>query len=227
MPGGPPHNAERQDLSNDDIAADGGLVVTYRDVTERRTIQERLIHDANHDPLTGLSNRAAFLRGLDESCAAAAGGRTPAVLFVDLDGFKKVNDTLGHQTGDALIVAVAAMLRRSVLGSDIVGRLGGDEFGVVLTGVGSRDDAVVVAKRILAEMDNPVVVGGKELFARASVGVAVAEPGNPDPDTLLSHADIAMYGAKRRETHSYQLYAEETRHTTLEQHITARAGGNA
>jgi diguanylate cyclase (GGDEF)-like protein/PAS domain S-box-containing protein len=187
-----------------DTPAVGGLVITYRDVTERHVAQERLVHDANHDPLTGLANRAAFLRGLDRSCAEG----TPAVLFVDLDGFKKVNDTLGHQAGDALIIAVAAMLRRSVLGSDIVGRLGGDEFGVVLRGVGCRDDAVTVARRILAEMDKPVLVDGREVYARASIGVAVAGPGAVGPDELLNQADMAMYGAKRRETHTFELYAE-------------------
>jgi diguanylate cyclase (GGDEF)-like protein/PAS domain S-box-containing protein len=187
----------------------GGLVATFRDVTERRAIQERLLHDAHHDPLTGLANRAAFLHGLAESFVDGAGGsRTPAVLFIDLDGFKQVNDTAGHQRGDELIIAVAAMLRRSVLGSDVVGRLGGDEFGVVLTGVAAPDDAVTVAKRILAEMDHPVLVGGQQLHARASIGVAVAEAGNADVDELLHHADIAMYGAKRRQTHSFQLYVD-------------------
>ena len=192
-----------------DNPAVGGLVVTYRDVTERRAIQERLIHDAHHDPLTGLANRAAFLRGLAQSFLdGLSSAGTPAVLFVDLDGFKQVNDTHGHQCGDELIISVAAMLRRSVLGSDIVGRLGGDEFGIVLTSVTSSDDAVTVAKRILAEMDHPVLIGGQELYARASVGVAVAEPGNANADELLHHADIAMYGAKRRQTHSYQLYVD-------------------
>ena len=195
-----------------DNPAVSGLVATYRDITERRAIQERLIHDANHDPLTGLANRAAFLNGLEQSFRdEAPGARTPAVLFIDLDGFKQVNDTLGHQCGDEVIIGVAAMLRRSVLGSDIVGRLGGDEFGVVLAGVSSSDDAVTVAKRILAEMDNPVLIDGQELKARASIGVAVAESGDTDADELLHHADIAMYGAKRRHTHSYQLYVDGMR----------------
>jgi len=199
-----------------DNPAVDGLVATYRDVTERRAIQERLIHDANHDLLTGLSNRAAFLRGLEDSFISGEPARTPAVLFVDLDGFKQVNDTHGHQAGDALIIAVAAMLRRSVLGSDIVGRLGGDEFGIVLTGVSSPDHAVTVAKRILAEMDHPVTVGDQQLYARASIGIAVAEPGDTDADELLHHADIAMYGAKRRQTHNFQLYVDGMRDPAID-----------
>jgi diguanylate cyclase (GGDEF)-like protein/PAS domain S-box-containing protein len=192
-----------------DNPAVGGLVVTYRDITERRAIQERLTHDAQHDPLSGLANRAAFLLGLEQSLIDGdPGNRTAAVLFVDLDRFKQVNDTHGHQCGDALIIAVAALLRRSVLGSDIVGRLGGDEFGIVLTGITSSDDAVTVAKRILTEMDQPILIGDQVLYPRASIGVAVAGSGDADADDLLHRADIAMYGAKRRQSHSFQLYVD-------------------
>jgi diguanylate cyclase (GGDEF)-like protein/PAS domain S-box-containing protein len=192
-----------------DNPAVAGLVATCRDVTERRAIHERLAYDANHDPLTGLSNRAAFLRGLEQIWADGLNGAgPPAVLFLDLDGFKQVNDNLGHHCGDTLIVAVAAMLRRSVLGSDIVGRLGGDEFGIVLPGIDSPDNAITVAKRVLAEMDRPVLVSGQEVYARASVGVAIAGPGCASADELLQHADIAMYNAKRRKTHSFQVYAD-------------------
>src|SRR5262249_58102410 len=102
--------------------------------------------------------------------AAAKGGQV-GVLFIDLDGFKQVNDTLGHDAGDGLIVAVAGMLRRSVLGADLVGRLGGDEFAVVLAGIESTDKAISVAKRILAEMAHPVRLAGEDVYAQASIGV--------------------------------------------------------
>jgi diguanylate cyclase (GGDEF)-like protein/PAS domain S-box-containing protein len=189
-----------------DNPAVAGIVATYRDITERRAIQERLIHDAHHDPLTGLANRAAFLHALEQNFIEGAPDRTPAVLFVDLDGFKQINDNYGHAYGDELIVAVAVMLRRGVLGSDVIGRLGGDEFGVVLTAVVSPGDAVTVARRILSEMDAPVLIGGQELYARASIGIAVAGPGVTSADELLQRADLAMYGAKRRQAHSFQLY---------------------
>ncbi|GAA2385531.1 sensor domain-containing diguanylate cyclase [Dactylosporangium salmoneum] len=190
-------------------AAVAGLVVNCRDVTERRAIQERLAYDANHDALTGLANRSAFLRELDR-CAADArrGGRIPAVLFVDLDGFKRVNDTFGHACGDQLIVAVAAVLRYNVRESDLVGRLGGDEFGVLVTGVQTADDAVAVAEKILAGMDQPVILAGQAVYPRASIGVAVPPPARVDAADLLHQADLAMYHAKRRATHGFQLYTE-------------------
>src|SRR5215475_6161873 len=123
-----------------------GIVASHRDVTERRAIQETLAYDASHDALTGQLNRAAFLRSLEQALADAARERQQlAVLFVDLDGFKRVNDTLGHDVGDALLVAVGRMIQRNILGCDAVGRLGGDEFGVVLASVATPDDADLVA----------------------------------------------------------------------------------
>jgi diguanylate cyclase (GGDEF)-like protein/PAS domain S-box-containing protein len=187
-----------------------GLVANYRDITERRAVQERLAYDASHDALTGLANRAAFLQRLGPAVAGQGG---TAVLFLDLDRFKQVNDTLGHEAGDALIVAAGAMMRRCVLGSDLVGRLGGDEFGILLTGIESAQHAIRVAKRILAEMDQPIRLAGRDVHVRASIGVAVSSAGGGDQprssgDDLLHQADIAMYAAKRRQTHSFQLYVD-------------------
>ncbi|HSK97128.1 MAG TPA: sensor domain-containing diguanylate cyclase [Euzebyales bacterium] len=187
-------------------AAVAGVVGTLRDVTERQEAHERLTYEANHDALTGLANRGAFLRALEHVIRhGGPDGGTPAVLFIDLDGFKEVNDALGHEAGDALLVAVAGVQRRSVLGSDVVGRLGGDEFAAVLTGVDAARSAVAVADRPLRAMCEPVVVGGQPVVARASIGIAVADRDGVTPDEVLRQADAAMYQVKRDGTHAWRL----------------------
>jgi len=186
-----------------------GIVASHRDVTERRAIQELLAYDASHDALTGQLNRAAFLRSLEQALADAARERQQlAVLFVDLDGFKRVNDTLGHDVGDALLVAVGRMIQRNILGCDAVGRLGGDEFGVVLASVATPEHAVAVAKRIVDEMDRPFTVADKSLHARASIGIALSGSDGGDAKELLRRADTAMYRAKRLKLSGWQLYVE-------------------
>ena len=198
------HDLTMRDLS--DNPAVGGRVINHRDVTERRMYQEKLVYEASHDALTGLANRVELLRTLEQELTASETGL--AVLYLDLDGFKQVNDTHGHETGDALLVAVARRLRRCVLGSDQVGRLGGDEFAVILTQITSVDDAVAVARRILVELNQPVIVGGKMVSAGASIGIALAERGALKTDELLHRADTAMYHSKRDEKNSWRLYVE-------------------
>ncbi|MEV4278527.1 diguanylate cyclase domain-containing protein [Actinoplanes xinjiangensis] len=183
-----------------------GIVMTSRDVTARRALQEQLAYDAHHDQLTGLINRAAFLGGMSTSLVRREGELGAAVLFIDLDGFKQINDTYGHRYGDALLVAVSSLLRRCVPSTALVGRLGGDEFAVLLCSVASAGQAVAVANRILEEMDTPVIVENKLLTARASIGIAVTGPGSADVAELLHHADLAMYTAKHSSDQHVQVY---------------------
>src|SRR5262249_34330076 len=164
---------------------------------------------------------------------ARDGWRQTAVLFADLDGFKWVNDRLGHEVGDGLLVAVGRRIQRNVLGCDVVGRLGGDEFGVVLTSIDTPDDAVTVAKRIGAELDRPFTVADQSVHIRASIGIAVARPESADAQELLRQADVAMHRVKRqRSVGGWQLYAEgmtdqDTDAAALESDLrhAIRAGG--
>ncbi|MGF1646012.1 MAG: diguanylate cyclase domain-containing protein [Kineosporiaceae bacterium] len=182
-------------VSSSRTGGDGGLTLIARDISERKRLELELAHQATHDSLTGLLNRAGLLARLDQLPDHPAS----ALLLVDLDGFKAVNDAHGHAAGDAVLVAVADRLRRLVRDGDDVGRLGGDEFVAVLRGIGSpetaADSVAAVVDRIGAELSAPVVVDGHRLSVGASVGVAWTSqaPGSP---RLLAAADQAMYEAK-------------------------------
>jgi diguanylate cyclase (GGDEF)-like protein/PAS domain S-box-containing protein len=191
-----------------DDPAVGGVVLNTRDVTERTELEARLAHQAFHDPLTGLANRALFRDRVEHALAALARAGAPpggaagpgvAVLFLDLDNFKTVNDSLGHDAGDRLLRAASARLLAATRGCDTVARFGGDEFAVLLERVHDEADALVVAERIAAAMRAPVAVGAggveREAHVGASVGVAFAEPAIA-ADELLRNADAAMYRAK-------------------------------
>jgi diguanylate cyclase (GGDEF)-like protein/PAS domain S-box-containing protein len=190
------HDVTLRDLT--DHPAVRGVVANHRDITERRTFQELLMHEASHDSLTGLVNRSAFLQRLELALVDAQDRHGHvAVLYLDLDGFKKVNDTLGHNRGDALLVSTAISLRRCVLGADVVGRLGGDEFGIVLTNVNGIDDVTAAANRIMADLTHPGPLPQGLARPRASIGIALSDPDSTDTDQLLHRADAAMYRAKR------------------------------
>jgi diguanylate cyclase (GGDEF)-like protein/PAS domain S-box-containing protein len=174
------------------------VVGSQTDVTARKEAEERLQHDALHDALTGLPNRVLFLDRLDQ--AIRRGQRstpTPAaaVLFVDLDRFKLVNDSLGHQVGDELLKAVARRLESAVRPPDTVARLGGDEFTVLLDGVSDAHEAALVAERVHATLKTPFEIGDRELHIDASIGIALAAA-DAAPDAVLRDADVAMYRAK-------------------------------
>jgi diguanylate cyclase (GGDEF)-like protein/PAS domain S-box-containing protein len=172
-----------------------GMVTNARDITEARSYQEELAHQASHDDLTGLLNRTLFARVCDEALAADAPERTVMVL-VDLDDFKLINDRLGHAVGDALLRDVGTRLRGGLRPQDTVARLGGDEFAVLLRGV-APDERIDIASRIMGELERPVRAEGHDLLVRASVGVAPGTPGTTAAE-LLRRADLAMYVAKNQ-----------------------------
>jgi diguanylate cyclase (GGDEF)-like protein len=173
-----------------------GRVWSFRDVTEQRSLQTELRHRAFHDALTGLANRALFMDHLEQALARAErSGHLVAVLLMDLDRFKDVNDSLGHPSGDVVLQEVAARLRRCTRPGDTLARLGGDEFAVVLEDLVSIEDPGETAARALALLVEPFEVNGQVLMVGASVGVAVSGP-ESDCDELLRQADIAMYAAK-------------------------------
>jgi diguanylate cyclase (GGDEF)-like protein/PAS domain S-box-containing protein len=182
------------------------------DVTARKLVEERLLHDALHDALTGLPNRMLFSDRLDRCLARRSrSGVRPAVLFIDLDRFKNVNDSLGHASGDRLLVEVARKLERCVRPCDTVARLGGDEFAVLLEDVVDDASAVQVAERILADLSRSVRLDEQEVVTAASIGIACGDLSYRDPGELLRDADTAMYRAKELGKGRYQLFDAQLR----------------
>lgn len=188
------------------------------DVTERKLAVERLTHDAFHDALTQLPNRALFMDRLAR--AIESHRRHPeslfAVLFLDLDRFKVVNDSLGHVLGDELLVAVAQRLSALVRSSDTVARLGGDEFAMLIDGIDHEADAVRAARRIQDELALPFRVAAHELFTTVSIGIALSSTGYSDPQDVLRDADIAMYRAKTRGKARHEVFDTAMHERTVE-----------
>ena len=175
-----------------------GLMGTLTDISERKLIEERLFHDARHDSLTGIPNRTYFMEQLNR--AAEGAKQNPemmfSVLFIDLDRFKVINDSLGHLVGDQLLIACANRLSSVVRGGDIVARLGGDEFAILIDQTDSTEDALTVAQRIHGVLQEPMVLEDREIFISASVGIASNWTGAIEAVDFLRDADIAMYQAK-------------------------------
>jgi diguanylate cyclase (GGDEF)-like protein/PAS domain S-box-containing protein len=170
-----------------------------RDITVRKHAEARIQYMAHHDMLTGLPNRAYLTERLGTILALARRhGTKVAVMFIDLDNFKTVNDALGHHTGDALLKEVAARIKEVLRESDMVSRLGGDEFLVILADFASHEDAALVADKLLQTISAPVVLEGQELRANASIGVSVFPRDGDNADDLIRHADVAMYSAKEQ-----------------------------
>lgn len=193
-----------------------GIVLNARDVSERQALEAQLVQQAYHDSLTSLANRSLFRdRTMHALEARGRSGGDVAVVFIDLDDFKGVNDTLGHAAGDALLVQVSDRLLNATRGCDTVARLGGDEFAILLERLPTIEDALVVANRALAALSRPIVVEGREVYTPGSMGIAFAEPGD-DADALLRNADLAMYMAKRSGRGQYVVFESAMHSAALE-----------
>ncbi|WP_371324921.1 EAL domain-containing protein [Dechloromonas sp. ZY10] len=182
----------------DELGEIANYIASFTDISERKAAEERIAHLAHHDPLTGLFNRFSLEERLDQALLSARRERQQvAVMFIDMDRFKLINDTLGHHIGDRLLIEVARRLQDCVRESDIVARLGGDEFVVVLTGAESGMQAgATIAQRILQRLDSPYLIDGKELRSTPSIGISVYPGDGESAEELMQHADVAMYHVK-------------------------------
>ena len=196
------------------VRGEGGEPLHWRgvmlDVTESKALERELAHQAFHDSLTGLPNRALFQDRLGHSLARSGReGRYVAALFMDLDNFKVINDSLGHEVGDGLLVEVAGRLGACVRPGDTAARLGGDEFAVLLENIAGTDDAVAVADRIAEALSEPFGLGGRDVYVSASIGVALGGGSTEDApglDDLIRRADLAMYGAKKKGKAGHEVF---------------------
>lgn len=185
----------------------GGILLTFHDLTDQKKFEKELTHQAFHDALTGLPNRALFLDRLEQRLHVAQREKLfVAVMFLDLDNFKNINDSLGHDAGDQLLIQVAERVRRILRPGDTFARLGGDEFTVLLEGVGSIDEATVTAQRMIEALEMPFSILDRQVFATASLGIAISTGRGEDANCLLRDADTAMYQAKNNGKSSYVVF---------------------
>jgi diguanylate cyclase (GGDEF)-like protein len=189
-----------------------GAVIVFRDVSAAREMALQMAHSAQHDVLTGLPNRLLLNDRVSHAIALARRHmKKVAVLFLDLDGFKQINDSLGHPIGDKLLQSIANRLVDCVRASDTVSRLGGDEFVVLLSEVDETDDAAITAKIILQTVADPHSIDQQELYVTTSIGVSVYPDDGLDAETLIKNADIAMYQAKDNGRRNYEFFKPAVR----------------
>lgn len=186
------------------------FIGVMRDMTQRKTAEAKILHMATHDALTGLPNRSLVQDRIQQTIARAQRAKSHfAVLFIDLDQFKIVNDTLGHNVGDQLLQTVARRIAACLRKEDTVGRQSGDEFIVLLNSLGGPNDAAVVAHKILDHLSAPLAIGGQVLHTRASIGIALYPEDGTDVEALLKNSDTAMYSAKASGRNTYRFFVQE------------------
>ena len=196
-----------------------GIVLNGRDVSERKAFEDQLAHQAFHDPVTNLANRALFADRVQHSVMRSMrGGSTIAVMFIDLDDFKTINDSLGHAAGDTVLQEVAQRLMAVVRPADTVARFGGDEFAILLDEVRDSQEVAEVAGRILRELELQLEIEGKQVYPRASIGICLGglEMGSLDAEELLRNADVAMYMAKRESQGGYRVFEPKMHERVVE-----------
>jgi diguanylate cyclase (GGDEF)-like protein len=192
-----------------------GVVITFRDAGPARMVSRHLSHLARHDALTDLPNRLLLDDRLTGAIAMAERHDWQlAVLFLDVDGFKAVNDSLGHAAGDSLLRSIGRRLDAAVRRSDTVSRYSGDEFVILLPEISNSDDAALVARKLVRAASGPHRIGSRNVTVTASVGIALYPEDGRDSETLIRHADAAMYEAKRSSQGSFRLYAPDRRVTS-------------
>jgi diguanylate cyclase (GGDEF)-like protein/PAS domain S-box-containing protein len=194
-----------------------GYAGIFTDITEHKFFEERIAHQSGHDSLTGLQNRSLFHEQLTSVLDQAQHMNTwAALVFLDLDRFKSINDSLGHSVGDQILQAVSERLQSAVREGDTVARMGGDEFSILLSPIKNVEDAALKVRNIVQSFEQPLVVGNQEFFLTTSMGISLYPLDGNDPETLLKNADTAMYSAKEKGGNTYQFYTSDMNEKALE-----------
>ncbi|AHK14825.1 MAG: EAL domain-containing protein [Thalassolituus sp.] len=194
-----------------------GYLGAISDISELKAAQIQMENLAFYDPLTGLANRRLFKNRLEKAVKSVLrSGKSMALMFLDMDQFKRINDTLGHDAGDILLKAVATRLNNTVRENDTVSRIGGDEFTILLTDVQQSQDVLVVAEKILKALSRPIRIKGQDIVTSVSIGITMTPEDSTDVNTLMKNADLAMYWAKEMGRNNFQFFSEDMNHSILE-----------